>query len=97
MSEEEFSAEAELKKYDDTATTVFYWGDSTPNRTFESLPGAAKHLKENPGNGPLAELIVHDSPDDRFSLATSSRPFLRLFRNFGRPPLARRITCDQFS
>jgi hypothetical protein len=29
----EFDAEAELKKYDDTSTTVFYWSDATPNRT----------------------------------------------------------------
>ena len=67
MTEEQFDAEAELKKYDDTATTVFYWMDSTPNRTLESLRSAAKHLKENPGKGPLVELISHGSADRFFS------------------------------
>jgi hypothetical protein len=64
---EEFDAEAELKKYDDTSTTVFYWSDTTPNRTLNSLRNAAKHLKENPGKGPLAELIAHGSVDRFFS------------------------------
>jgi len=67
MSEEEFGAEAELKKYDDTPTTVFYWSDATPNRTLNSLRNAATHLKENPGKGPLAELIAHGSADRFFS------------------------------
>jgi hypothetical protein len=43
MSEEEFDAEAELKKYDNTETTVVYWNDPAPNRPFDSLREAAKY------------------------------------------------------
>lgn len=67
MSEKEFDAEAELTKYDDTSTTVFYWSDATPNRTLNSLRSAARYLKENPGKGPLVELIAHASTDRFFS------------------------------
>ena len=62
---QEFDAAAELKKYNNTETTVVYW-DPTPNLLFNSLREAAKHLNENPANGPPAELIAHGSSDRFF-------------------------------
>ena len=62
---QEFDAAAELKKYNNTETTVVYW-DPTPNLLFNSLREAAKHLNENPAKGPPAELIAHGSPDRFF-------------------------------
>jgi hypothetical protein len=66
MSEEEFDAEAELKKYDNTETTVVYWNDPAPNRLFDSLREAAKYLNENPAKGAPAELVAHGSTDRFF-------------------------------
>jgi hypothetical protein len=68
--DEDFDAEAELKKYENTETTVAYWNNAAPNVVMNSLRDAAKHLKENPATGSPVELFVHASPERIFSKDT---------------------------